>query len=77
MHVDERTDAPRETGTRRLGLLATACAGCKNEVNVLLKDRVVEGPGGARKGLTYADTDIAVWDCPGCGFTNADVLTDD
>jgi hypothetical protein len=30
-------------------------------------DRLVHGPGGTRGhagAITYADTDIAVWDCP-------------
>ena len=75
MHVEERTDARQDT-SRRLGLLASACAGCANEVNVLVADRAVEGPGGTRGAITYADTDIAVWDCPDCGFTNADVLAE-
>jgi hypothetical protein len=24
--------------------------------------------------ITYADTDIAVWDCPACGHPNADAF---
>jgi hypothetical protein len=24
--------------------------------------------------LTYADADIAVWDCPACGFANAEAF---
>ena len=31
---------------------------------------------GVARAVTYADTDIVVWDCPDCAFANADVLTE-
>ena len=73
MHVEERSHA-RQSG--RSGSLASACAGCGNDVDVRVADQAVHGPSGSRGAITYADTDIAVWDCPDCAFTNADVLTE-
>ena len=74
MQVEERRDARQQS--RGGGSLASACAGCGHDIDVHLADRLVSGPGGTRGGITYADADIAVWDCPDCGFTNADVLTE-
>ena len=75
MQVEERRDARRQPS--RGGVpLASECAGCGHDIDVHLGDRLVLGPGGARGGITYADDDIAVWDCPDCSFTNADELTE-
>jgi hypothetical protein len=35
---------------------------------------VTVGPDGGLRAMTYADTDIAVRDCPACGFRNADAF---
>lgn len=43
-------------------------------MQVHVRRRTVEGPGSLRGGITYADVDIVVWDCPGCGTANADTL---
>jgi hypothetical protein len=40
------------------------------------KSRTVEGPRGSLGDITYADADIAVWDCPACGFANADAFAE-
>lgn len=71
--MEERTQA-RPEAHGRSGSLTSACAGCSNDVEVHLADRSVRGPSGTCGVMTYADADIAVWDCPDCGFTNADVL---
>jgi hypothetical protein len=43
-------------------------------VRLHLSSRITEGNGGNAGAITYADADIAVWDCPVCGFTNADAF---
>ena len=55
--------------------LASTCMACSNEVDVHVASGVVEGPGHCRGPITYADTDIVVWDCPSCGAANADTVT--
>ena len=71
--MNEGTDVG---GGRRLGaaLVQSACAACGGDVRVRLTSRTTEGPGGSIGAITYADADIAVWDCPACGYTNADAL---
>jgi len=56
------------------GVLAAVCVGCGADLRVRTGQGVVEVAGGPRGPLTYADTDIVVWDCPRCGVPNADVL---
>ncbi len=56
------------------GALESECAGCGAAVQISLSRRTVQVHGGTSGGLTYADPDIAVWDCPACAFPNADVL---
>jgi hypothetical protein len=43
-------------------------------VRLHLPNRTTYGPQGSAGAITYADTDVAVWDCPTCGFANADDL---
>ena len=71
--MNERADAPaaRPTGASSV---ESACAACGGDVKVRLSSRTTEGPGGRQGTITYADTDIAVWDCPACGFANADAF---
>lgn len=52
----------------------SACAGCGGNVRLHLPNRTTHGPQGSEGAISYADTDIAVWDCPTCGFANADAL---
>ncbi len=54
--------------------LATACAGCGADVTVNVRGGVAEAADGSRGRITYADADIAVWDCPACECANADEL---
>jgi hypothetical protein len=71
--MDERTDVDRR-GQSRAAPVDSACAGCREDVRLNLTSRTTEGPGGNWGAITYADADIAVWDCPACGFTNADAF---
>jgi hypothetical protein len=71
--MDERNDV-RGSGEAVVALVDSACAGCGGDVRVRLGSRTTEGPDGSLGAVTYADTDIAVWDCPACGFTNADAF---
>ncbi len=57
-------------------LVETVCAGCGADVRVRSGSRTVEGPDGRMGAITYADADIVVWDCPACGFANAEALAD-
>lgn len=50
------------------------CTGCPDEVTLDLRTFTVQGAVGEAVGVTYADTDIVVWECPSCGQTNADEL---
>jgi hypothetical protein len=52
----------------------SACAACGGNVLLHLFSRTTQGPQGSMGAITYADTDIAVWDCPACGFANADAF---
>jgi len=71
--MEERTTT--QVGTEPgQGSLESACAACGVAVRVDPDRREVEGPGSARAEITYADTDIVVWDCPGCRAANADAL---
>ena len=56
------------------GSLRTRCAGCNVVVHVHLRSGIVEAANGNRTKITYADEDIAVWDCPSCAAANAEVL---
>jgi hypothetical protein len=55
-------------------LVDSACAACGGNVRLHLTNRATQGPHGTAGVITYADTDIAVWDCPVCGFANADAF---
>lgn len=59
-----------------VGAVESACAGCHAQVSVDTGRGVALGDDGSRREITYADTDIVVWDCPRCGFANADVFGD-
>lgn len=63
-----------ERSTRSSNVLETSCASCRHEVRVHVRGGTVEGPGSSRGRITYADTDIVVWDCPGCSTANADTV---
>lgn len=52
----------------------SVCAGCGGKVLVGLRSRTTRGPHGSLGAITYADADIAVWDCPACGHPNADAF---
>jgi len=54
--------------------IESVCAGCGGHVQVGLRSRTTRGPHGSLGVITYADTDIAVWDCPACGHPNADAF---
>jgi hypothetical protein len=71
--MDERTSL-RRGGAAGAALVESACAGCGGDVRVRLDSRTAEGPNGRLGAITYADADIAVWECPGCGFVNADAF---
>jgi len=43
-------------------------------VRLHLTSRTTEGAHGNLGAITYSDADIAVWDCPACGFANADAF---
>jgi hypothetical protein len=60
----------------RIEVHESTCAGCGGEVRVRLGSRTIEGPRGSLGPLTYADADIAVWDCPTCGYANADAFAE-
>jgi hypothetical protein len=60
----------------RTELRESACAGCGGQVRVRLRSRTIEGPRGDSGPITYADADIAVWDCPACGYANADAFAE-
>jgi hypothetical protein len=55
------------------GDIEVRCFGCGLEARVDLAARIAVA-GGRRRDLTYADADLAVWDCPACNFTNAEDL---
>ncbi len=71
--MDEGTDV-RGGGRSGAALVESACAACGGNVGLHLTSRTTHGPLGSVGPITYADTDIAVWDCPACGFANADAL---
>lgn len=71
--MDERTDVDR-SGQSGAVPVDSACAACGGSVRLHLTSRTTEGTRGNRGTITYADTDIAVWDCPACGSTNADAF---
>jgi hypothetical protein len=43
-------------------------------VTLDVRGGAAEAADGSRGRITYADADIAVWDCPACEFANADEL---
>jgi pyruvate/2-oxoacid:ferredoxin oxidoreductase beta subunit len=65
--MDERTRL-------RPSLVESACAGCGEGVQLRLDTRTAEGANGSAAAITYADADIAVWECPLCGSANADAF---
>jgi hypothetical protein len=71
--MDERTDV-RGGSEAGAAVFDSACAGCGGTVRLRLGSRTTEGPDGGVGVITYADADIAVWDCPACGFANADAF---
>ena len=54
--------------------LRSRCHGCG--ASAAIGRGIVETADGCRCPVTYADTDIVVWDCPSCSSPNADVLTE-
>ncbi|HET7194464.1 MAG TPA: hypothetical protein VFI99_05690 [Nocardioides sp.] len=71
----ERTNVDR-SGQSGAALFDSACAACGGSVRLHLSSRTTESTRGKVGAITYADTDIAVWDCPACGFTNADAFSE-
>ena len=71
--MDERTHADR-SGPSGAALVDSACAACGGDVRLHLTSRTTEGTRGNLGVITYADADIAVWDCPACGSANADAF---
>ena len=67
--MEQRTASSEASGSIR-----SRCSGCGVAVQVRLRDRAVESADGRRQKITYADEDIAVWDCPACATANAEVL---
>jgi hypothetical protein len=70
--MDETAGGGR--GRSGAALVDSACAACGGNVRLHLALRATQGPQGTVGVITYADTDIAVWDCPDCGFANADAF---
>ncbi len=53
------------------------CARCLDKVTIHLDPpATAHGQNGSRGTVTYADADLAVWVCPGCGSTNADAFNE-
>jgi hypothetical protein len=71
MYEQHRARGPSDADTHSIGSI---CAGCGAHVLVGLRSRTTRGPNGSMGAITYADTDIAVWDCPACGHPNADAF---
>jgi hypothetical protein len=71
--MDEATESVGR-GQSGAALVDSACAACGGNVRLHLTNRATHGPHGTAGVITYADTDIAVWDCPVCGFANADAF---
>jgi hypothetical protein len=60
------------TSTQPGDAWVTSCSQCA--VTVTIRSGVAEAAAGSRRQITYADTDIVVWDCPDCSAANADVF---
>jgi hypothetical protein len=60
----------RMDGRTGASLVESGCAGCGEQVRVRLDIRTAEGPNWDQGAITYADADIAVWECPVCGLVN-------
>ena len=73
--MDEGSDVG-DRGQSGAAPVDSACAACGGNVRLHLPNRTTHGPQGSAGAITYADTDIAVWNCPACGFANADALRD-
>ena len=71
--MDERTHVD-PSGRPGAALVDSACAACGGNVRLHLTSRTTEGAHGNLGAITYSDADIAVWDCPACGFANADAF---
>ena len=71
--MNEPSDVGRG-GRPNLALVESVCAACGGNVQIRLTNRTTVGPDGSSGAITYADTDIAVWDCPACGSANADAF---
>ena len=67
-----------QTGTSTGGpTMLVQCLACTGDVTLDLRTFTVQGAVGEPVGVTYADADIVVWDCPSCSHANADVLTEE
>jgi hypothetical protein len=71
--MNERTGVGGRCRTGAVWVDST-CAACGGNVRLHVPNRTTYGPQGSAGAITYADTDVAVWDCPTCGFANADDL---
>ena len=71
--MNERTHLDR-SGQSGAAQVDSACAACDGKVRLHLTSRTTKGSRGRLGTITYADADIAVWDCPACGFANADAF---
>jgi hypothetical protein len=61
-----------DTAQDRADAVFSRCSGC--DASVTIHRGVAVTTDGSAFDVTYADTDIVVWDCRGCGATNADVF---
>ena len=67
----------RQHGGRGVRTYESACMTCPETITVRLGvPSTTEAPDGSRGAVTFADADLAVWDCPKCGATNADAFNE-
>jgi hypothetical protein len=67
----------RQHGATSRTAYQSDCGSCPETITVRLGiPSATEAKDGRRGSVTYADADIAVWDCPGCGAANADAFNE-
>jgi hypothetical protein len=67
----------RQQGGNGVRTYESACMSCPETITVRLGvPSTTEAQDGSRGSVTYADADLAVWDCPSCGATNADAFNE-
>ena len=67
----------RQDGDEGARTYRSGCGSCPETITVRLgHPSTTEARDGSRGSVTYADADLAVWDCPACGATNADAFNE-